>query len=334
MLFYMEFDYEFYLATYPDLKHLDPESAYFHWLTRGIDEGRICSTSHVNTETNVTIIIHLFNETLFDEFLRYIKKVKVVFLNVNVIFTINENSKMDNVIYSKDASFLVLKVENKGVDVYPFLECIKYIRKNNIKTDFVLKLHTKNSSNASENFKEWRKDLIDPIVNVNNLYVIQHYFKTIKNIGYIGAQKCIFPKNYDLNFQQNLEGLNELCELFPHLEKNWQDFNGGNIFWISNQTLTEYLTDDLIEHLVPRFCHGKPPCNSLNEGIFVEYLCERLFTGIFCYKKTNILVNEFTGTVNGIGKTKGEVDNSYFYQPSVFSVYKPEDIITTQCILP
>lgn len=323
-----EFDYEFYLATYPDLRQFDQDAAYRHWINHGIEEGRRSSSSPIDTETKITIVIHLFNEDLFDEFKIYIKKVKIVFLNVNVIFTINENSKMDEIIHSYNESFIVLKLENRGVDVYPFIECVRYIRDNNIETDFVLKLHTKNSINETENLIEWRKDLIEPIVDINNLYVIQHYFKTIKNIGYIGSQKCTFPKNYDLDFQQNIDGLNNLCEQFPHLEKNWQDFNAGNMFWISNETLTEYLTDDLIEYLIPRFSEEKPPCNTQNKGIFVEYLCERLFTGVFCYKKTNILVNDFQGTKRGVGKTDDFVDHSYFYQPSVFSIYTPENVIT------
>jgi len=327
-IFIMEFDYEFYLATYPDLKNMDEKSAYSHWLNHGIAEGRICSGVPINNETHVTMIIHLFNESLFSEFLTYIKKVKIVFSNVNVLFTINENSKFDEFIHSLDQSFTVIKVENKGVDVFPFLQCIKYIRQNKIKTDFILKMHTKESNNETENYKNWRKDLIKPIVDVNNLYVIQHYFKTIKNIGYIGAQKCILPKNYDLDFHQNIDGLNLLCARFTHLEKDWKDFNAGNMFWISNQTLSEYLTDDLMDYLIPRFSNGRPPCNSKNKGIFLEYLCERLFTGIFCYKKTNILVNEFQGTRRGVGKTDGEIDHSYFYQPSVFSIYTPSNIIT------
>jgi len=312
----MEFDHEYYLAAHPESKHLDHHGLQSHWM------------KNINTETNISILIHLFNEELLHEFLQYIKNIKLVFLKVNVIFTINENSKIDDFIFSYDASFKVIKMENKGVDIYPFLECIRYIRNNNIDTDFVLKLHTKISINESEDLKEWRKDLILPIVNINNLRVIQHYFKTVKNIGYIGAQKCSLPKNFDLDFQQNIDGINDLCEKFPHLEKNWQDFNGGNIFWISNETLTQYLTNDLIEYLIPKFSNGKPPCNLNNKGVFVEYLCERLFTGVFCYKKTNILVNDFKGTYRCIGKTDGIIDNSYFYQPSVFSSYTPENVIT------
>ena len=81
------------------------------------------------------------------------------------------------------------------------------------------------------------------------------------------------------------------------MEKNWTDFIGGTIFWISNETLNEYLKDDLIEYLMAKFLYGKPPCNLNDKSIYVEYLCERLFTGVFCYNKTNILVNEFKGRI-------------------------------------
>ena len=288
----MEFDYKFYTNTYKDLSHFNDVEAYTHWLTFGIKEGRYCSKQLMNFETNVTIIIHLFNETLFDEFLTYISYVKAVFKLVNVIISININSEFDKIINNEYPDFIVLKLENKGVDVYPFIESVKYIRANNIKSDYILKLHTKESVNETQNLLNWRKELIEPIVDINNLSVLQHYFKNNKNIGYVGSQKCALPKNYDLDFPQNIEGLNQLCDKFPHLEKEWNEFNGGNMYWINNEVLTNYLTNELIEYLIPKFSYGKPPCNLTDQNIYVEYLCERLFSGVFCYKKTNILVNE------------------------------------------
>jgi hypothetical protein len=44
---------------------------------------------------NITIIIHLFKEHLFDEFVEYINNVKTVFSLVTVIFTINIKSDFD-----------------------------------------------------------------------------------------------------------------------------------------------------------------------------------------------------------------------------------------------
>jgi hypothetical protein len=264
---------------------------------------------------------------MFNEFLEYINNVKSVFQLVNVIFSINIDSNFTEVIKQKDSNFIVFKVENKGCDVHSFLESIKYIRKYNIKTDYILKLHTKESNNFSEGLLNWRKELINPITNVENLKIIQHYFKKVKNIGYVGSQKCVLPKNFDFDFQHNIDGINNLCNKFPHLEKQWTDFIGGNIFWINYEVVNEYLTDKLINYLTNNIVYGKPPNNLKNKGVYFEYLCERIFTGIFCYNKTNILVNEFQGTNRGISYTNGSIDNTYFYQPSVFSFHIPKNIV-------
>ena len=320
----MDFNYDFYLNQYEDLKIFKTEAeALQHWQKFGIHEGRVCCPKKMNFETNVTIIIHLFNENLFDEFCKYIKNVTEVFQLVNVIFTINIKSNFETTILEKDSRFIVIKVENKGTDNYQFLESVKYIRTNNVPTDFILKMHTKESTNEVENFLNWRKDLIEPITNIKNLYVLQHYFKTVKNIGCISSQKCCMPKNFDLDFPHNIKGLNQLCEKFDHLEKDWMDFNGGNIFWISNEVLDKYLTNELIDYLNNNFSHGKPPNNLYDHGIYVEYLCERLFSGIFCYDRTNILVNEFNGTNRGTDLNSP----GYFYQPSVFSFSTPKMLL-------
>jgi hypothetical protein len=314
------YDYEEYLEYNLDLRHLNKEEAYKHWLEIGIKEGRIAKTNNFNTITNIVIVIHLFNCELFDEFINYINNVKSVFSKVAVIFTIPVNSNFDKNIKSINPEFIILKVENKGVDVYAFLLSMQFLRKNNIKADFILKLHTKMTSNDVEELFNWRNELIEPITNIQNLKYLQHYFKNVENLGYVASQKSALPKNFDLDFPSNIEGLNQLIEKFPYLPKDWTDFNGGNIFWINNTVLDNYLKDDLIKYIIENVSHGKPPCNLTNKGIYVEYLCERLLTGVLCYNSTNILVSDYKGTKRGIG-------NDYFYQPKIFSFNKPKEII-------
>ena len=101
---------------------------------------------------------------------------------------------------------------------------------------------------------------------------------------------------------------------------------GGNMFWISNDTLNR-LTDDLIDFIISKVVYGKPPCNLTDPNIHIEYICERLFTGILCYDKTNILINEFYTTQRSISAVEGIIDNKYFYNPRVFSIYKPQNIV-------
>jgi lipopolysaccharide biosynthesis protein len=323
----MDFDYFFYLEKYPDLRHFNKDQAYDHWVKHGKKEGRICKRNKaINDSTNITIVVHLFHEAMLAEFLEYIQEVRTVFANVNTIFTINVKSIIEDKIKAVDSKFVVLKVENKGVDVYPFIESLRYMRKN-FTTDFVLKLHTKISNDISENNQSWRKQLIEPITNYHNLLVLQHYFKNVQNIGYVGAQSCVLPKNYDKDFPQNIKGVEKMLSLFPHLPKEWADFVGGNIFWISNDALN-LLQDEVLDYIEQNVSAGKPPNNLTDPGMYIEYICERLFTGILCYEKTNILINDFSTHPRSISTTGGNIDHSYFYNPKVFSMHQPKHIIT------
>jgi len=158
--------------------------------------------------------------------------------------------------------------------------------------------------------------------------MISHYLKKIKNIGYIGAQRCVMPKMFDnMNYSGNKQGLNLLCNTFPHLEQNMTDFIAGTMFWISNEVLNQYLTEELMDFITPQFVNAKPEIDLHNDKIIMEYVCERLFTGIFCYDKTNILVNEVQCQSEGFGTTNNVIDHSYFYQPNVFSFHIPKNVI-------
>jgi len=276
----------------------------------------------INYITNVTIFIHLFHEDLLEEFMVYVNNVKKVFERVNVIFTLSIGSDFEKVIKEKDSSFIVLKVENKGVDIYAFLESIKYIRKHNINTDFILKLHTKKSNTG------WRKELINPIVNPKVLGSLQHYFKFTKNIGYVASQKWVIPKNFDLFYPLNIKGVNDILEKFSHLEKKWTDFVGGTIFWINNEVLEEYLTEELMEYFINEVSNNKPISNEeTEESVPIEYLCERILTGAFCYNKTNILVNQYTGYYREPSKIINEtLEVLNLHQPGVISFHIPKNL--------
>jgi len=314
------YDYNEYIKLNKDLQYLDKKEVYFHWEKHGMNKERIDKVNIINTSLNIVILIHLFQTELLNEFINYINNVKLIFTKVMVIFTLPIDNNIDSTIKKINKDFIILKFENKGTDNFPFIKSIQYLRLNNIKVDYILKLHSKMSNNNTEDLLNWRKELINPLISIQNLISLQHYFSTIENIGYVGAQKCILPKNYDFDFPSNIEGLIQIINQFPYLPKDWTDFNGGNIFWINNKILEKYLKDDLIQYIISNVCNGKPPCNLTDRGIYIEYLCERLFTGIFCFESTNILINEFIGTERGNS-------SSYFYQPKVFSFYKPKEII-------
>ena len=246
----------------------------------------INETDIVSSEPNIIICVHLYFTDLFDEMCQYIDNVKSVFKNVVIFFSINNESIFDIEIFKKYPNANIIKIENRGVDILPFFETIKYIREHKIPCDYILKMHTK-KSNPPCFGPNWRHNLLKPITRPHNLIILKHYFKTIKNIGYVGAQRCLLPKVFDNNYYYpgTIKGINEITSLFPHLEKEWTDFNAGTMFWINNDVLNTYLTDELISYIAPKFSYGKPGCDYKNPSPVFEYVCERLFTGIFCFNK-------------------------------------------------
>jgi lipopolysaccharide biosynthesis protein len=322
----------FYLENNRDLKNgtmRTPEQLEDHWNVLGMKQGRAAFKQPVpvNLTTNIVIVIHLYHIELYSEMVEYIENVQSVFLNTTVMFTIPKSSNFNIKINVRYPDAIVIKVENKGTDNYPFLKCVKYMRQKNIPCDFVLKLHTKISTNPVEGLDRWRQQLIHPITNHMNLLVLQHYFKTVENIGYVSAASCVFPKRYDNDFQQNIDGVNELIRKFPHLEKDWLDFNAGNMFWISNEVLNTYLTSDLIDYATEEFLTDmKPPSNLDDKGVYIEYICERLFTGVFCYKRKNIHVTNDAMSSSGISFTNGILDHKNFYCPNIFNICDPQSL--------
>lgn len=325
------FDPGFYVDSYHDLKikHLNPRQSLNHYLSHGSKEGRVGYKQILNKTTNITIFIHLFHLQMLPTMTYHVNNVKSVFKNVNVIFTVKQGitNEIQKEIESRNPGCHIIKVINKGTDNYPFFVCVKFIRANNIKTDYVLKLHSKISNKSEEGVGDWAKELMIPLTNYWNLAVLQNYFAKMDNIGYVSAQSMVLPKNYDLDFPQNIQGVNNLIKKFPHLERDWTDFNGGNMFWISNQVLNQYCTDELMDYLIPTFGEGKPPCNLTDKGIYPEYVCERLFTGVFCFDKKNIFINTYPQTVRGVSSHNGVIDNKYFYQPKIFSISIPKTLI-------
>jgi len=289
----------------------------------------------------IGVFIHLFEKTLFDEFSNYIKNVLEIFDDVTIIFTLTNNEESisfyTNIIMNyfnglkmNNFSLNVIYIENKGVDIYSFFKQIQFVRTNNIKLDFVLKIHTKISDNPRITGC-WRKQLIEPLVDLNNLQIIKNIFENLNinnpirptskygsantqkkyEIGYIASQKCIFQRKYDISFKSNLRGILNVCNKFKNIQENYLDFIGGTMFWINYSIINKYLSEELIQYFSKDLSYGKPPSN-FNNDIYPEYVFERLITGPLCFNYTNILIND---------NITENIDTNY--KPEVFSFYSP-----------
>lgn len=287
------FNYKDYISLYPDLNDLTYGKAYVHWIEFGQREERISKKKICNFNLNIVVILHLYHTELLIEMKQYIREVICVFEKTKVIVTINEDKKDEYLDFGFPVE--IIYIPNKGVDVYPFIKCIEYINNNNIECDFLLKLHTKKTSRCLEKLPNWRQSLSYPITEYFHLRNLQFFMEKYKDkIGVISSQECIMNKEYDDSWPYLVSAITSFLNKFPNLPNSYTSFNGGNIFWINFNLIKEYMTDEIIKYISSNCSYGRP-----NENNSIEYVCERLFSGILPNGKLNILVNN--NFINGFG---------------------------------
>lgn len=275
----------------------------------------------------IGIFIHLFLIELFDEFKRYIENVKKEFENTTILFTLNDSQKSrdfsENIIKKEYPNCHIIFIENKGVDIYAFFQKIQYSRKNNFMFDYILKIHSKNS-NLLLMCKNWRKELIEPITDADNLKIIHDIMKK-KEIGYFASQLLIFSRNFDIDIKYNFYGIYELTQQFPHISENYIDFIAGTMFWINYKIIENNINQELMNYFTENMSYEKPPHNT-SEEIIPEYVFERLITGPLCFNYTNVLLNSnkliFSDTNNYLNNEK---ISKHF--PHLVTFHKPSEIM-------
>lgn len=179
--------------------------------------------------------------------------------------------------YKNDS--VIITSPNKGMDIGGFLYMYKIIEKD---TDLILKIHTKKGLGGIEKpslvsrrvgeeeaikvGNKWFNELMNGVLkNENQVNSIIKEFKHNKLCGMVGYRK------YE-NFNKNLK---EMGKIFPilgisnHLDST--KFVGGTIFWVRNEIIKKYLTDDTIEMLLNVLPQGyvyEPSPNHAMERIF------------------------------------------------------------------
>lgn len=107
----------------------------------------------------------------------------ILFLDFNYNTILKEDQfKMINFYKEKNIEIHVTEHMNKGMDICGFFTQIEYIIKNNIKFDYILKLHTKSNN-------KWRSSLMDPICgSYENILNCLKMFED-EEVGQISSKK-------------------------------------------------------------------------------------------------------------------------------------------------
>lgn len=86
------------------------------------------------------------------------------------------NSETESKLLSFKPDAHIMKVENRGYDVWPFIRVLKAVDLD--KYDYILKLHTKNSNTPANRinglnlkYYTWRNELVDPLLKNKDIFL-------------------------------------------------------------------------------------------------------------------------------------------------------------------
>ena len=236
-----DFNWEEYLNLYDDLKEKlshNPEILLQHYLKYGKVENRFYRKDHYDVSQKI-------------------KKFK-------------EDSK-------------IVITKNVGMDIGGFLQCYKYIGDD---ADLILKIHTKKSLGSFENKsfdinrygyekakligEQWFTELMDGVLgSCDKVTKIINEFKINDKCGMVGYKKYNNHKKNGAYIKPLLDYNNIKIDL------NESYFVGGTIFWVRNDIMKKYLTEDNVEHIIKLLLPGysyEPSYAHAMERMFAYYV--------------------------------------------------------------
>lgn len=195
-----------------------------------------CKNSFDNKPTKILVHIHLFYHEQLDWF---ISRLKNITCDYDLWITVTEkNKETEDKIKNFKPDTHILKVPNRGYDLYPFWLVLQNV--SLFDYDAVLKLHTKNKrtkkwckNGICYNGFEWRNDLINPLLGSKKLFQKAVDFVKCDNIGMVGSANLIGNKENP----EQAKNTKKLCELMGIKYSHDGKFVCGTMFLIKANLL-------------------------------------------------------------------------------------------------
>lgn len=235
--------------------------------------------------SNIAVLIHLFYTDMWDELNTYLSNLDGYNydLYINLVNGYHDESIID-LIKKTHPQATIIKSPNKGVDVGGFLFLYQNLKKD---YELILKLHTKKSLGltnkpsdyvrvygqqlAKEKGQQWFRRLMDGVLkNKERVNDIIELLSIESPFGMAGLDRETY-------IGPNVKEVKELCNIFSipfEMEGNRvknASFVGGTIFWVKNDILKKYLTEDNIKkilNLLPEGYQNEPSYNHALERLF------------------------------------------------------------------
>lgn len=160
------------------------------------------------------------------------------------------NSETESKLLSFKPDAHIMKVENRGYDVWPFIRVLKSVDLD--KYDYILKLHTKNRSDASiringlsfDNYK-WRDELVDPLLKSKKIFLkLLDNFDRYPEVGLMCSH--LLYKHISNRLKEDMSKLdNELKRLGLNIKD--KKFCAGTMFIARSAPYKLFQHDGLID---------------------------------------------------------------------------------------
>ncbi len=192
----------------------------------------------------VLVHLHLYYHEQIDYFINKLKNINSCDWDLYVT-VIENNKKSESKILKLKHNACIIKVENNGYDVWPFIQIIRSLNLNNY--NYVLKLHTKNlqiEKKFGDYGYHWRDILVDALLKSEILF--RENLEILKNniFGMICCFETKYDMNYHLNVAENSYLFEDECRRIGFLSKS-REICAGTMFFVRADILKFLQTIDL-----------------------------------------------------------------------------------------
>jgi len=245
--------------NYKENCYLEPNKkfgfAYLNYLSKAIfnlDNYMFYDLKTLNNNCKIAIQVHLFYIDLIEEI---INKTNNIPFKFDLFITITSKelyNDLKNYIkrFSKANYFEILIVENRGRDIFPFLEQFKH---KFLFYKYLCHIHTKKSLTAPEIGEPWRNYLFKNLLgNENIISEILYDFETNRKLGFIFPETFfgIIKHFYILTAETKKWIYFLFSKLFPNYEiGNLVNFPAGNMFWAKIKAIYQIFIPDFSEYI-------------------------------------------------------------------------------------
>jgi hypothetical protein len=228
---------------------------------------------------DIAVLIQIGNWETFKKMEVYLNNFDNI--NINIYFTlIKEICNTLNIEYLKKKykNSVILKAENKGMDIGLFLVNLHYIKSRKYNHDYLFKIHTKTNDEFRNKSLNNLMSSYDKIINNIKLISKEH-------IGTISGNIIYKYNEYKDPFRVNCYHLENIVKYLYNesIDYNKLEFSAGTMFIIKNNVLT-ILNIKNIEYLY----------SILNNSETLDYYWYSIFYNISINNKKNIYIDYTT----------------------------------------